>query len=63
MLGISLNCLHQIRNEIIAPPQLDINLSPGIIAAIPQNDQAIVNGNAHNDKQPDNYQKNNNRTH
>jgi len=63
MLGITLYRFDQIRYQVIAPSELDINLRPGVIAAVSQNNQAVVNGYTHDEQQPDNNQENDQRTH
>jgi hypothetical protein len=63
MFGITLNCFHQIGNQVITPPQLDVHLSPGIVAAVPQDNQAVVKANANQNQQAYNYQQNNYRAH
>ena len=54
--GIAFHRLDQVRNEILALFQLNIDISEGLIAALALGDQAIVNADHKDDEQDDQAQ-------
>src|SRR6266446_6902432 len=54
MLKIAFGSLDQIRDEVVAPFELNINLRVGVLVAIAQCDQRIVSAdNEHKHEDPD----------
>ena len=49
MLKIAFGSLDQIRDEVVAPFELNINLRVGVLVAIAQCDQRVVSANDEHD--------------
>ena len=45
MRRITLDRFDQIRDQVVAPFQLNIDLGPGVVHPVPQFDQAVVDAN------------------
>jgi hypothetical protein len=63
MLGIALDRLDQIGNQVISPPQLYIHLGPAVIAAIPHHDEAVIDTDGRDEQRPDQNNQNQKSTH
>ncbi|MCB9766837.1 MAG: hypothetical protein H6752_01485 [Candidatus Omnitrophica bacterium] len=44
MLGISLHCFHQIRNQVVTPLEFRVDSGPGFAHLITHSDQTVVSG-------------------
>ena len=44
VLGVALDRLDQIRDEVVAALELDVDLRPGVLDPVPQLDQTVVGG-------------------
>ena len=58
MLGVALDRLDQVRDEVIPPLELDIDLRPAILTSVPQDDQAVVDADRRDDHDTDDDQQN-----
>ena len=53
MRGIALHGLDEVRNEVPAPLQLDVDVGPRLTHALTQRDEAVVPTDDERDDQPD----------
>jgi hypothetical protein len=42
--GVALHGLHEVRDEVMPPLQLHVDVGVGLVHALPQRDQAVVRG-------------------
>jgi hypothetical protein len=54
MREVTLGRFHQIRNQVVTPGQLHIDLREGILVAIPRCHQSVVDRHEVHDNQNDN---------
>src|SRR5205085_3758951 len=39
--GVSLDRLHEVRDQVVAAPELDVDLRPGVVDAVPRPDEPV----------------------
>ena len=55
---ITFHGFHEIRDQVVAALELDIDIGPGIVALDFQTDQAVVHANGENDEENDDAKEN-----
>ncbi len=63
VLGVALDGLDQVGNEVVAAAELDVDLGPGVVAAVPQGDQTVVHADGHEGDGHDDDEQENESTH
>jgi len=53
--GVALDRLHQVRDQVVAPLELDVDLRPGVVDPVPQPDQAVVAEDEDEDEEDDDH--------
>ena len=44
--GVALDRLHEVRDQVVAAPELDVDLRPGVLRSVPQPDEPVVDDHA-----------------
>jgi len=63
VLGVSLDRLHQVGDEVEAAAELDVDLGPGVVAAVPQGNETVVHADGDDERQGDENQQKNGESH